>query len=79
MAAGPRAARKAHPRPHSRTLGPQRRAVPFMNMRGFTRWSESRSPDTIVAMLNGYYQTAERIVADARVILSSTLKETAIL
>ncbi len=35
------------------------RTVLFMDIRGFTRWSESRSPEEVVALLNRYYQTAE--------------------
>ncbi len=35
------------------------RTILFMDIRGFTRWSESRSPEDVVNMLNRYYQTAE--------------------
>lgn len=53
--------------PGSLVLRPQRRAVLFMDIRGFTRWSEARAPEAIVAMLNGYYAAAEAIVAPGAV------------
>lgn len=44
-----------------RTLLLQRvqRAVVFMDIRGFTAWSEQQTPEAVVGMLNGYYQAAE--------------------
>lgn len=38
------------------------RAVLFMDVRGFTRWSETREPEAVVQMLNLFYQTAEPII-----------------
>jgi class 3 adenylate cyclase len=35
------------------------RTIMFMDIRGFTRWSETRLPEEMVNMLNRYYQTAE--------------------
>jgi class 3 adenylate cyclase len=35
------------------------RTILFMDIRGFTRWSETRSPEEVVHMLNLYYETAE--------------------
>lgn len=45
----------------STTLNLQRveRAVLFMDLRGFTAWSEQQSPETVVGMLNDYYRVAE--------------------
>ncbi len=45
----------------STTLNLQRveRAVLFMDLRGFTAWSERQSPETVVGMLNDYYRVAE--------------------
>lgn len=44
-----------------RTLALQRveRAVLFMDIRGFTAWSEKQTPETVVGMLNAYYRAAE--------------------
>ncbi|MEK7449066.1 MAG: adenylate/guanylate cyclase domain-containing protein [Planctomycetota bacterium] len=42
-------------------LQSQNRTVFFMDIRGFTAWSESQPPEKVVAMLNTYYETAERI------------------
>lgn len=49
-----------------RTLALQRveRAVLFMDIRGFTAWSERQTPETVVGMLNRYYQAAEQALAD---------------
>lgn len=35
------------------------RAVVFMDIRGFTAWSEQQSPEAVVGMLNAFYATAE--------------------
>lgn len=45
-----------------------RRTVVFMDIRGFTAWSEKQSPETIVRMLNNYYTDAEASVAAQRPI-----------
>ncbi|MBF0350047.1 MAG: adenylate/guanylate cyclase domain-containing protein [SAR324 cluster bacterium] len=44
-------------------LGLQRRhrTVLFMDIRGFTSWSEKNTPDIVVAMLNNYFEEAEKI------------------
>lgn len=38
------------------------RTVLFMDIRGFTPWSEAHSPDEVVQMVNTFYQTAENII-----------------
>lgn len=38
------------------------RAVLFMDVRGFTTWSESRAPEEVLHLLNGYYRVAERVL-----------------
>lgn len=45
-----------------RTLSLQRigRAVLFMDIRGFTAWSEQQTPEAVVGMLNAYYRAAEQ-------------------
>ena len=40
------------------------RTVFFMDIRGFTRWSESKDPETAVTMLNEFYQLAESVIVD---------------
>lgn len=44
------------------TLGPARRerVMLFMDIRSFTAWSEEREPEQVVAMLNAYFEAAER-------------------
>lgn len=44
-----------------RTLHLQRvgRAVFFMDIRGFTAWSEKQAPEAVVGMLNDFYRAAE--------------------
>lgn len=44
------------------------RTILFMDIRGFTRWSETRSPEEVVSMLNRYYQTAEATLNQQQVI-----------
>ncbi|MFQ5422289.1 MAG: adenylate/guanylate cyclase domain-containing protein [Anaerolineae bacterium] len=39
-----------------------RRAVLFADIRGFTAWSEDKEPETVVGMLNGFYDAAEKII-----------------
>lgn len=53
-----------------RTLLLQRvqRAVVFMDIRGFTAWSEQQTPEAVVGMLNGYYQAAEASLGDIKPI-----------
>lgn len=48
-----------------RVLSLQRvqRAVLFMDIRGFTAWSEGQTPEDVVAMLHGYYGAAEKAAA----------------
>ncbi len=58
------------------TLSLQRvvRSVLFMDIRGFTAWSEQQSPEAVVGMLNDYYRTAEDALGDIQPI---KLKHTA--
>jgi adenylate cyclase len=37
------------------------RTVVFMDIRGFTRWSDSRPPEKVVSMLNAYFEAAEDV------------------
>ncbi len=43
------------------SLARRERTVMFMDIRGFTAWSESRSPEEVVGMLNRYYHASEMI------------------
>ena len=45
----------------SLNLQRKRRTVFFMDIRGFTKWSEDKSPETVVNMLNNYFEKAEQI------------------
>jgi len=56
--------------PGSLTLRRHQRTVLFMDIRGFTAWSESRSPEVVVEMLNRYYHAAETTLASAPVVKS---------
>lgn len=48
--------------PAALTLVRRERAILFMDIRGFTAWSEHCSPETVVQALNGYYEAAEPVV-----------------
>lgn len=54
--------------PGSLDLHRQERTVLFADIRGFTYWSECHTPEEAVAMLNQYFETAEKIWADSPVI-----------
>jgi class 3 adenylate cyclase len=45
-----------------------RRAIVFMDIRGFTAWSEPQPPEAVVGMLNNYYRAAERALGDIQPI-----------
>lgn len=54
--------------PNSMTLSNQTRTVMFMDIRGFTAWSEKRSPEEVAALLSEYYLTVEKILDKFQVI-----------
>ena len=47
------------------SLAPTRRerTVVFLDVRGFTAWSERQSPEEVVRMLNAFYEATEKAVA----------------
>lgn len=47
--------------PSSLDLKRVHRTVVFMDIRGFTRWSEARPPEKVVSMLNAYFEAAEDV------------------
>jgi adenylate cyclase len=53
-----------------RTLSLQRvvRAILFIDIRGFTAWSEQQAPEAVVGMLNAYYKAAEEALGEIRPI-----------
>lgn len=44
------------------TLKRRERSLLFMDIRGFTAWSEQQSPEDVVAMLNSYYAASESVL-----------------
>ena len=46
--------------PNALSLIRKERTVVFMDIRGFTRWSEARTPEEVVSMLNRYYNAIEQ-------------------
>jgi class 3 adenylate cyclase len=52
---------KAMSDPASMALARRERAILFMDMRGFTAWSEGQSPESVVAGLGAYYAAAESV------------------
>lgn len=56
---GPRLLSRAVADPAAMSLHPAERAVLFMDIRGFTSWSESRGPAEVVGMLNAYFEASE--------------------
>jgi len=54
--------------PAELSLRRRERAVLFMDIRGFTRWSDPRPPEQVVDMLNTYFEAAEEVFAGTGVI-----------
>jgi len=54
--------------PDSLGLQRQERTIIFADIRGFTRWSEQRSPEEVVQMMNHYFEVAEGVWAKSTVI-----------
>jgi class 3 adenylate cyclase len=54
--------------PAALSLSRQERAVLFMDIRGFTAWSEKQPPEQVVAMLNEYFALGETCWNDANPI-----------
>ncbi len=54
--------------PNSMRLSRQKRTVLFMDIRGFTNWSEKRTPEEVASLLNRYYLTVENLLDNYQVI-----------
>jgi len=54
--------------PNALTLVGQERTVLFMDIRGFTGWSETRPPDKVATLLNQYYHVAEAVLSSHKPI-----------
>jgi len=50
------------------SLQRKERTVIFMDIRGFTSWSEDKSPEVVVNMLNTYFEKAELVWKASKVI-----------
>lgn len=49
--------------PEALALARRERAILFMDIRGFTAWSETQPPETVVQGLGAYYVSAEEVFA----------------
>jgi adenylate cyclase len=54
--------------PQALTMIRRERAVLFIDIRGFTEWSEQQTPELVVTMLNHYYDAGEAILEGSGVI-----------
>ncbi len=54
--------------PNSMRLSRQKRTVMFVDIRGFTHWSERRAPEEVASLLNRYYLTVENLLNNYQVI-----------
>ena len=52
---------KAVENPSALSLHRMERTVVFVDIRGFTTWSESKPPEEVVAMLNEYFEAADAV------------------
>lgn len=48
--------------PSALSLARRERTIMFMDIRGFTRWSETQSPENVVSLLTKFYQMSETIL-----------------
>lgn len=55
--------------PASLSLIRRERTVIFMDIRGFTGWSEQQEPEVVVKMLNRYYEIAESVLYSSNAIM----------
>ncbi len=44
------------------------RSIVFLDIRGFTKWSEKESPENVVEMLNRYYREAEKVLGNYKIL-----------
>lgn len=54
--------------PNSMRLSRQKRTMMFVDIRGFTNWSERRSPEEVASLLNRYYLTVEGLLNNYQII-----------
>jgi adenylate cyclase len=54
--------------PQALSLARHERTMVFMDIRGFTAWSEARAPEEVVEMINGYYAACEPVWRDYQAI-----------
>jgi len=54
--------------PASMRLSRQKRTMMFVDIRGFTNWSERRSPEEVASLLNRYYLTVEGLFNNFQII-----------
>jgi class 3 adenylate cyclase len=54
--------------PQALSLARRERTVLFMDIRGFTEWSENQQPELVVSMLNRYYESSETVLGGSGVI-----------
>lgn len=54
--------------PSALALQRQKRTLLFMDIRGFTKWTEAQQPEEVVNMLNAYFEMAEEIWSDSSAI-----------
>lgn len=59
---------QAFANPSALMLTRRERTILFMDIRDFTRWCEAQSPETVINLLNNYYQVTESIFARHRCI-----------
>jgi adenylate cyclase len=54
--------------PNSMRLSRQKRTMMFVDIRGFTSWSERRTPEEVASLLNRYYLTVEGLFNNYKII-----------
>lgn len=54
--------------PEELTLQRRERTIVFMDIRGFTKWSEQHTPEEVVQLLGSYYQIIEKVFTSYQAI-----------
>lgn len=65
---GPDLLKKSLRNPTALNLRTADRTVVFMDIRGFTRWSDSATPEEVVRLVNEYFQVAEDVLKGSNAI-----------
>ena len=65
--------------PEAMTQKRTERTILFMDIRGFTTWTEGQSPEAVVGMLNTYFEASERVWTRHPIIVARLIADAVML